>query len=225
MTVRASKPKPMPATARGAATRARIIAAAADLVFTRGVGGTSLDDVMDASATSKSQLYHYFADKDALVRAVIQLQFARVLGFTASHLDRARSLADLRPWRDAVVGIAVTKGGAGGCPVGSLASQLADHSEGAREVLAECFSQWEACVAASLGRLRDDGHLDAEANPADLAAAAMAALQGGLLMTQATRSVRPLELALDMALDHVGRHRARAAGDPGQASVAARLSR
>ena len=35
----------------------------------------------------------------------------------------------------------------------------------------------------------------------------MAALQGGLLLAQATRDVQPLELALDMAIAHAGRYR------------------
>ena len=69
--------EPRPPTARGAATRARIVGAAADLVYRRGASATSLEDIMEASATSKSQLYHYFADKDALMRAVIELQTRR----------------------------------------------------------------------------------------------------------------------------------------------------
>jgi TetR/AcrR family transcriptional regulator, transcriptional repressor for nem operon len=65
-------------TARGAATRARIVAAAASLVYERGFAGTSLDDVMAATGTSKSQLYHYLADKDALIREVIKAQLCRI---------------------------------------------------------------------------------------------------------------------------------------------------
>ena len=49
-------------TARGAATRARIVEAAADLIYARGVEQTSLDEVMATSGVSKSQLYHYFAE-------------------------------------------------------------------------------------------------------------------------------------------------------------------
>jgi TetR/AcrR family transcriptional repressor of nem operon len=37
----------------------------------------------------------------------------------------------------------------------------------------------------------------------------MTALQGGLLMAQATRSARPLELALNMALQHTAGYRPR----------------
>ena len=75
-----------PLTARGAVTRSRIVNAAADLIYARGVDRTSLDDVMAESGVSKSQLYHYFADKDALVLEVITLQTERVLNAQQPHL-------------------------------------------------------------------------------------------------------------------------------------------
>ena len=40
-------------TPKGAATRARIVATAADLILARGVGSTSLDDIRAGTATSK----------------------------------------------------------------------------------------------------------------------------------------------------------------------------
>lgn len=190
-------------TARGAATRARIIEAAADLVFIRGVAGTSLDDVMAASATSKSQLYHYFADKQALIRAVIGLQTARVLAAQGPCLEELDSLACLRRWRDAVVDMNRAIGGVGGCPIGSLAGELADQSEDARTLLAHSFQRWESYLVDGLQAMHDRGELAAEADPRDLATAIMAALQGGVLLAQTTRTSRPLELALDMAIEHV----------------------
>ena len=87
------KSEPRSLTARGAATRARIVEAAADLIYAHGVEQTSLDEVMAASGVSKSQLYHYFADKDALVLDVISLQTERVLGAQRPHLDALDSAA------------------------------------------------------------------------------------------------------------------------------------
>ena len=58
-------------TARGIATRARIVSAADELIRVRGVNGMTLDEVTAASGSSKSQLYHHFADKESLVHAVI----------------------------------------------------------------------------------------------------------------------------------------------------------
>ena len=74
-------------TARGAAMRERIVSAAADLVWAQGAGETSLDDVMQKSGASKSQLYHYFADKDALLREAAALQTKRVLATHGQLLD------------------------------------------------------------------------------------------------------------------------------------------
>ena len=197
--------EPRPPTARGAATGARIVGAAADLVYRRGASTTSLEDIMEASATSKSQLYHYFADKDALMRAVIEFQTRRVMGVQAAHLDTVDSLAGLRRWRDAMVTINKAARGVGGCPLGSLASELSDRSESARALLAHGFELWELQLRRGLGAMRDSGKLKPEANPAELATAVIAALQGGLLLAQTTRSSRPLELALDMAIGPIAR--------------------
>jgi TetR/AcrR family transcriptional repressor of nem operon len=201
---RAAQPKKF--TTRGAATRARIVEAAAKLVYEQGVGATSLDEVMEASAASKSQIYHYFEDKNALMRAVIQLQTSRVVGFQATYLDQVNSLNSLRGWRDALVAMTKATSGIGGCPLGSMVSELADRSEGARQLLIDGFRLWEARVAKGLEAMRKRGEFKSDANIADLATAVVGALQGGLLLSQTTRTARPLELALDMALDHVARH-------------------
>jgi AcrR family transcriptional regulator len=50
-------------TAKGGRTRQRIVAAAAGLVFERGVAGTTIEDVQAAAEVSASQLYHYFPSR------------------------------------------------------------------------------------------------------------------------------------------------------------------
>jgi TetR/AcrR family transcriptional repressor of nem operon len=199
------RPKPKRLTERGAYTRARIIDAAAGLVATRGVAGTSLDQIMEASATSKSQLYRYFADKDALMCAVVRAQADRVIGFQESCLKGITSLAELQSWRGTVVKRNRASGGVGGCPIGSLASELADRSESARELLATSFQTCESHLVFGLKAMIDRGEVSADADPCDLATSIMSALQGGLLLAQTHRTTRPLELALDMALNHIPR--------------------
>ncbi len=66
-------------TRRGRATRQRIVAAAAELMFEHGVAETTLEDIRAAAGVSGSQVYHYFEDKQALVRAVIDYQVDAVL--------------------------------------------------------------------------------------------------------------------------------------------------
>jgi TetR/AcrR family transcriptional repressor of nem operon len=197
-------------TARGAATRARIVDAAASLVYERGFAGTSLDDVMAATGTSKSQLYHYFADKDALTREVIKAQLGRILAAQEeAGLRELTSWEGLQRWCDHFVTATGATQGAGGCPLGSLVGELADQSEPARRVLAQCFAEWQSYLSEGFEAMRDNGELAAPAEPAELALTVMSALQGGLLMAQATRSARPVELALNMALRHVAAYRRR----------------
>jgi AcrR family transcriptional regulator len=195
-------------TSRGAASRERIIAGAATLIYERGVAGTSLEDIMAATGSSKSQLYHYFADKDALVLEVIRRQLDQIVAGQQTQLRELRTWDGLQRWRDHLVAGTRATAGVGGCPLGSLASELADRSESARETLATCFAEWEAYLVDGFTAMREAGLISGEADPAELAVTVMTALQGGLLLAQTTRDVRPLELALDMAIAHARRYRA-----------------
>lgn len=185
-------------TPRGERTRQRIVAAAARLMFERGVAATTIEAVQEAATVSASQLYHYFADKDDLVRAVIEYQADTIVGNQkAASLD---TLEGLRAWRDMVVDMERQLQGRGGCPLGSLGSQLAETDPEARADVAASFGRWEAAIEDGLRAMHASGRLVPEADPAALALATLAALQGGLLLTQMRRDTQPLETALDAML-------------------------
>src|SRR5271154_4479130 len=92
-----------PATAKGRETRERIVRAAAELVAERGVADTSLDDVRARAHASKSQLYHYFADRDDLMRAVARAAGDEVVAGQAEAFARLDTVDGLRAWIDALV--------------------------------------------------------------------------------------------------------------------------
>jgi TetR/AcrR family transcriptional repressor of nem operon len=190
-------PCPPRLTPKGARTRARIVSHAAELMFARGVAATTTDDVRAAAEVSASQLYHYFSDKADLVRAVIQYQTDRVVGGQEPSLARLDSIQGLRAWRDAVVQMQHRTQCRGGCPIGSLASELADHDEQARTDIAAGFERWHTAIRSGLHAMQEAGRLADHADPDELALATLAATQGGLLLGQAMRTTRPLEAALD----------------------------
>ena len=147
-----------PSTRKGRATRDRIVAAAADLMYRHGVAGTSTPAVRDAAGVSSSQIYHYFADKDDLTRAVIAFQTEAILSSQAASLARLDSLGALRAWRDVVVD-ARQQHGAGGCPLGSLCSELSDDHPRARDALAASFTAWSEAIRAGLAAMTGNGSL------------------------------------------------------------------
>ena len=188
-------------TRKGEATRARIVDAAAELIFQQGVAGTTVEEVRDGAQVSSSQLYHYFEDKPALVRAVIERQADRAIG-TQEQFDLS-SLDGLREWRDFCVDHNRLKGGRGGCPVGSLGSALAETEPEARAIVAASFKRWEASIMAGLLRMHALGRLAPEADPRQLTLALLAALEGGLLLAQIQRDPEPLAAALDAMVAHI----------------------
>jgi AcrR family transcriptional regulator len=190
-------------TARGARTRTRIVAAAADLMYVQGVGATTLDEVLAASGASKSQLYHHFDGKDALVRAVVDHVGERVLERERDALGRVSTIRGLRRWRDSLVQNNALRHGAYGCALGALSSEVSDHDALAREAMARLFSEWQSLLAGVLQRLQDRGALPPEAKIDQLATGLMAAVQGGYLLAQTARDVAPMATSIDMALAHI----------------------
>ena len=195
-----------PKTARGRATRERIVAAASELISERGIAETSLEDVIERAGASKSQLYHYFDDRAALLRAVVEHNTDGVIGYLGEVDD---SWVAIRSWLDSMVELQVERRACGGCPVGSLVAQLAETDEQARAALVASFARWEALLADGLRSMQARGKLDPSADPDELATATMAAIQGGLLLTQTRRDPRQLAIALDAAYAHLRAHAAR----------------
>lgn len=188
-----------PTTEKGRATRRRIVQAAAELVAEKGAAATTLDDVGARSGASRSQLYHYFEDRDDLVRAVIDTTTAAVLGAQGGLLDDLDSWAGLDRWFQALVDLQIDRQARGGCPIGSLAGQLAERDPQARAAIADGLGRWERHLRQGLENMQRCGKLRAGADPAKLATATMAALQGGLLLTQVRRDPSQLQTALDAA--------------------------
>ncbi|MFF4257889.1 TetR/AcrR family transcriptional regulator [Streptomyces sp. NPDC001663] len=191
-------------TRKGKETRRRIVEAAAQLMYERGVTEATLEDVRAAAGVSGSQIYHYFADKDALLLAVIEHQTEAVLDRQQSLFADMDTLEGLRRWRDGLVEYQLRLQCRGGCPIGSLGSEVAETNPEARLAAATGFLRWESAIRSGLQAMHDRGDLDGD--PEELALATLAALQGGLLLTQLQRQVRPLEVALDAMLAHIASH-------------------
>ena len=194
-----------PRTGRGRASRERIVARAAELFAERGVAGTSLDEVLAAAGAGKSQLYHYFHGRDDLVEAAVGLRCTQVLAGLTQVLGTVASLAELER---ALAGFAAgfEQMGLPGCPIGSLAAEVAERNEGARLKTAAAFDAWEQLFADALERMRDKGELRADASPAVLATALLASIEGGMVLSQARKDPALLHIAVEAGLAQLRTH-------------------
>ncbi|MGB7867148.1 MAG: TetR/AcrR family transcriptional regulator [Mycobacterium sp.] len=190
-------------TPKGRATRERIVGAAAELMSRHGVAGTTIEDIQEAAAVSTSQMYHYFADKGDLVAAVIDFQTDQVMAVQRLGLERLECLDDLHRWRNIMVDVVRSLGCAGGCPIGSMANELAEIDPLARAQLARSFAQWENVIHDGLTVIAARGEIPDGTDIDQVALAMLAAIQGGLLLSQVRRTTAPLEAAVDTMIDYL----------------------
>ena len=194
-------------TRKGRETHRRIVAEAAALMYEHGVAGTSIEDVQAAAGVSASQIYYYFGDKHGLVRAVIDHQCESVLGVQTPLLAGLDSIEALEAWRDVVVGLHRDGRNQQGCPMGGLSAELSRSPlPQARADLLAGFNQWETALRDGLLAMRRRGELPDRIDPERFALALLAAVQGGLVLTQARRDTVALEASLDTLIDCLRGH-------------------
>jgi len=195
-----------PRTGRGRASRERIVERAADLFAERGIAGTSVDEVLAAAKAGKGQFYHYFRNRDELAAAAVGYRCAQVVDGLTDALGDVSSLAGLeQALAGFIAGFEQT--GLPGCPIGTLATEVAGRNEAARLQAAAGFDAWERLLADALERMRQRGELRADAQPAALATGLLASIEGGMVLSQVRQDVASLRIAVDTGLAQVRAHR------------------
>ena len=191
-----------PKTRRGRASRERIVERAAELFADQGIAGTSLDEVLAAAGAGKGQFYHYFRSRDELAAAAVEQRCAQVVAGLTQALGGVSSLAELE---QALAGFIAgfEQMGLPGCPIGTLATEVAGRNEAARLQAAAGFDAWERLLADALARMRQRGELRADAPPAMLATGLLASIEGGMVLSQTRRDVASLRIAVNAGLAQV----------------------
>jgi AcrR family transcriptional regulator len=190
-----------PKTRRGRESRERIIECAAALIAERGVDHVGLDDVLSAAGVGKGQLYHYFTDRDALVEAAVARRCGHVQEALVHLFGGLDSLAELEQALGAFV--AIYEETVAGCPIGRIAADVAGRNEGAHRQVAIAFDNWQSLFADLFIRLRARGDLHPDAEPAELATALLASLEGGQILSQTRNDASSLRIAIAAALGHI----------------------
>jgi AcrR family transcriptional regulator len=189
-------------TAKGRATRQRIIEGAAAEIREHGVATTTLDDVRARTGTSKSQLFHYFPDgKEQLLLAVAEHEAALVLADQQPQLGKLDSWRAWQSWRDTVVDRYRRQGQQ--CPLNVLISQLGRSTPGAQAVVTELLNRWQSEIADGIRGMQAQGKIASGVQPDQAAAALLAGIQGGVVVMLSTGRLTHLEAALDVGIKHL----------------------
>jgi TetR/AcrR family transcriptional regulator, transcriptional repressor for nem operon len=191
-----------PITRRGRASRERIVERAAELFAERGIAATTVDEVLAAAGAGKGQFYHYFRSRDELAAAAVGFRCAQVVAGLTQALGGVSSLAGLEEALEGFIA-GFEQAGMPGCPIGTLAAEVAGRNEDARLQAAAGFDTWERLLADALERMRQRGGLRADASPAVLATGLLASIEGGMVLSQARKDMASLRVAVEAGLARV----------------------
>ncbi len=191
-----------PTTTKGRRTRDRIVEAAAHLMHLQGVRATSVDHVLEAAGVGKGQFYHYFDSRADLEAAVVE-RFASAQPESAAPDDILRTWDDVDRWFDVVYALYAETGFRGGCPLGTMASEVADRDAALRERLEAAFRRKCEHLARGFDVMQSTGIMDPGVDALDLAHFVVAVVQGGLVLARVAEDGAPLRTALAHARAHV----------------------
>jgi AcrR family transcriptional regulator len=187
-------------TAKGVATRQRIIDGAAEVIRESGVEAATLDVIRLQTATSKSQLFHYFPEgRQELLLAVAAFEADRVLSDQQPYLSALTSWEAWQKWRSAVIGRYRRQGRT--CPIAVLMSELGRADPASQEITRSLLMRWRTELAAGVRAMQAGATRGPLIDPDRYAGALIAAIQGGVAILLATGSSTDLESALDLLLE------------------------
>ena len=173
-------------------TRERIIEASSELFRRQGYAGTGIKRIADSASAQFGSVYHFFpGGKEELAEAVIRSS-------GAFYLRLYQSIALASP--DVITGIENFFVGAAetlratdyadACPIAMVALEVASTNDQLRQATADVFESWLVGISAGF---------TAAGIPADrareLAIEAVCAIEGAFILSRATRSTVPVEVA------------------------------
>ncbi|MDH6124941.1 TetR/AcrR family transcriptional regulator [Kitasatospora sp. GP82] len=177
---------------KGEETRARLIQATRALMEAQGYFGTGLNQVLSESGAPRGSLYFHFpAGKDQLVGQALTEAGQEVGALIAGLTGTERSPGEVVCALLAALGDRMERSDwVKGCPLATVALEISAGNEPLRRICADAYSGWQEALASLLVEAGRD-HAGAEA----LAGAALALLEGALLLARVHRSRTPLDQA------------------------------
>jgi len=184
-------------------TKQRMIEVATGLFHSQGIRRTSVDQILALSKTGKSQLTHYFKNKEGLVRAVIDNLHCVIREGRAPTGYDLHSWEDFESWFEKYIKFQREHNCELSCPLGTIGGELGQNDELLRSEVKLFFEWCTGQLARFFAERKAAGELQPEANPDELAELCMAVMEGGMLMTKIKRDTTTFECAARQVMLYV----------------------
>lgn len=171
---------------KGAETRDRLLDATQELIEAGGYFGAGLNQVIAASGAPRGSLYFHFpGGKDQLVGESVRRAGGMIGDALGGLADSSPSVSEFVDGVLRHLGDRLEESGwRKGCPVATVALEMAATSDPLHEACSEVYASWQEALHAQLAGRPDAG---------DLSVTILALVEGALLLARAHRSRAPLD--------------------------------
>jgi len=182
-------------------SKKKILAEAAKLIHAKGFNNTSLQDILKATAVSKSNFYYHFDSKEQLGFDVLE---GRVRFFYRFVIEQSLDNRDLSPkerinaFLDRTLALGSAPEGELGCPFGNLAQEMSSINEALRQSLSMFFKAGAERLEACFEEGKTAGEFKETLPSKQLAEFVLAQVQGSFLLRKTHKNFRIMESNIEL---------------------------
>ncbi len=182
---------------KGERTRYHILGEAGRLIQRKGIGATSVGEILAAAGVHKGSLYFHFQDKEEIGREVIRQAADRFLGFVDNSLTGPTPRNALDNFFAAALAYHRGTGFIGGCLFGNTALETSDANPGLSSLVDEVFAAWIERIARVIAAGQRAGEFRDDMTALDLGQQVVATLEGGIMLSRLRKKAAPLEICIE----------------------------
>ena len=181
-----------------ASTKDRLLDAAERLMRAKGFSATSVEEICDAAKLTKGSFFHYFENKEALGKAVLERFCADTKErFAGACSDSSDPLERVYNHIDCAIAVARDPSMLQGCLLGTFAQELSDTNPAIRSMCAKKFGEWSAALTSDLAAAKAKYAPKSAIDPKSLAEHFIAVLEGSQILAKTQRDTKVIEQNLE----------------------------
>jgi TetR/AcrR family transcriptional repressor of nem operon len=182
---------------KGEQTRERLLQMATRVFNRQGFGTTTITDLLDATGTTKGNLYFHFASKEEIGREVLRRESESFSRFLDESLrDENPGVALDNFFRDSLKKHDGT-GFVGGCLFGNTALEASDTEPEMTALVSDVFADWIGRLKDTIALAQSAGQIRQDLPAGDLAELVVATIEGGIMQARMKKDEGPLSRALN----------------------------
>lgn len=161
-----------------AASRARILDAAARLYRENGISATSVGDVMNAAGMTHGGFYRHFSSKEELVAAAIDKASLEFAGALESRIESEGATKAISDYVDTYLSEQHVESPGAGCPLAALSQEAGRGAQVYRDAVAGATQRIAGLLERGVNKTGSNGH--------ETATGLLATLVGTVVLARST---------------------------------------